>query len=114
VHAAVQLAGLWLIARSVAQIDALDLAGIRPSARSEALQIAGPYRWVRHPLYLGWILVVFGAAHMTGDRFTFAAISTLYVLVAIPWEERSLGRAFGPAYADYQRAVRWRVVPFLY
>ena len=41
----------------------------------DALQISGPYRLVRHPLYLGWLLAVFGAAHMTGDRLMFAAIS---------------------------------------
>jgi protein-S-isoprenylcysteine O-methyltransferase Ste14 len=113
-HAVLQLCGLWVIARSVSRIDALELAGIRPASGRDALQITGPYRWVRHPLYLGWILVVFGAAHMTGSRFAFAAISTGYLLIAIPWEERSLGDAFGPAYADYQRAVRWRVVPFVY
>lgn len=113
-HAVLQLCGLWVIARSVSRIDALELAGIRPASGRDALQITGPYRWVRHPLYLGWILVVFGAAHMTGNRFAFAAISTGYLLIAIPWEERSLRDAFGPAYADYQRAVRWRVVPFVY
>jgi len=113
-HAAIQLAGIWLIARSVAQIDPLELAGIRPEVRREALQIAGPYRLVRHPLYLGWILIVFGAAHMTGDRFAFASISTAYLLMAIPWEERSLRRAFGAAYAEYERIVRWRVLPFVY
>jgi protein-S-isoprenylcysteine O-methyltransferase Ste14 len=113
-HAALQLSGIWLIARSVRRIDPLELAGIRAAPRHEALQVGGPYRWVRHPLYLGWILVVFGTAHMTGDRFAFAAISTAYVLVAIPWEERSLLGAFGAAYAEYQRTVRWRVIPFLY
>ena len=113
-HAAVQLSGFWLIAQSVARIDPLELAGIRPASGSEALQVAGPYRWVRHPLYLGWMLVVFGAAHMTGDRLAFAAISTAYLIVAIPWEERSLLRLFGEPYARYQRRVRWRVVPYVY
>ena len=113
-HAAVQLSGIWLIARSVAKINALELAGIKPASGSDALQIAGPYRWVRHPLYLGWLLAVFGAAHMTADRLTFAAVTTVYLLVAIPWEERSLVRIFGEPYARYQRTVRWRVVPYVY
>jgi protein-S-isoprenylcysteine O-methyltransferase Ste14 len=60
------------------------------------------------------MLVVFGAGHMTANRFAFAVISTAYVLIAIPWEERSLRQAFGAAYADYARTVRWRVVPFVY
>ena len=113
-HACVQLAGVWLIGRSVATIDPLELAGIRRPSASEALQITGPYRWVRHPLYLGWLLVVFGAAHMTGDRLAFAATSSIYLVVAIPWEERSLTHAFGEKYAAYKQQVRWRVVPFLY
>ena len=110
----VQLIGAWLIAQSVACIDALELAGIRPPRNESSLQTSGPYRWVRHPLYLGWILVVFGAAHMTADRFAFAAISSIYLLVAVPWEERSLRQSFGNAYADYARSVRWRVIPYVY
>ena len=120
-HAAVQLSGIWLTARSVATIDPLELAGIRHGDAGSAdgpaenvLQTGGPYRWVRHPVYLGWVLALFGAAHMTADRLAFAAISTAYLLAAIPWEERSLGRVFGEPYARYQRAVRWRVVPYVY
>jgi protein-S-isoprenylcysteine O-methyltransferase Ste14 len=116
-HAVLQLAGLALIARSVARIDALELAGIRPAAErdaSQALQTAGPYRWVRHPLYLGWVIAVFGAAHMTADRLTFAAVTTAYLIVAVPWEERSLRRAFGDDYARYAGRVRWRIIPYVY
>ena len=114
VHSGAQIAGLVLIALSVRAIDALELAGIRPGATRQGLQVAGPYRLVRHPLYLGWILVVFGAAHLTGDRFAFAAISTLYLMIAVPWEERSLEREFGDEYRRYKRQVRWRIVPYLY
>ena len=35
-------------------------------------------------------------------------------MVAVPWEERSLVRAFGDEYIRYQRAVRWRMIPFIY
>ena len=57
---------------------------------------------------------MFGAAHMTGDRLAFAVMSSAYLVVAIPMEERSLLRSFGDTYADYQRRVRWRIVPYLY
>jgi isoprenylcysteine carboxyl methyltransferase (ICMT) family protein YpbQ len=113
-HAGVQLAGVWLIGQSAGTIDPLELAGIRRQSASDALQITGPYRWVRHPLYLGWLMGVFGAAHMTGDRLTFAVTSSIYLFVAIPWEERSLVRTFGKQYEDYKHQVRWRVVPFVY
>jgi protein-S-isoprenylcysteine O-methyltransferase Ste14 len=113
-HACVQLIGLSLIASSVRSIDALELAGIRQRPSSEALQSVGPYRLVRHPLYLGWILAVFGAAHMTGDRLVFAAVTTAYILVAIPWEERALASLFGGEYQIYARRVRWRLIPYIY
>jgi protein-S-isoprenylcysteine O-methyltransferase Ste14 len=112
--AAVQLAGLWIIARSVARLDPLELAGIHASPDVTPLQIGGPYRLVRHPLYLGWIVAVFGTPHMTGDRLAFAAISSIYLLMAVPWEERSLMQSFGDEYARYTRQVRWRVIPFVY
>ena len=89
----VQLSGVGLIARSVATIDPLELAGIRKESQREGLQVTGPYRLVRHPLYLGWVLAVFGAAHMTGDRLAFAAITTFYLAIAVPWEERSSRRS---------------------
>jgi protein-S-isoprenylcysteine O-methyltransferase Ste14 len=109
----VQLTGLWFIAVSVRAIDALELAGIRESSNT-GLQVGGPYRLVRHPLYLGWVLAVFGAPHMTGDRLTFAIVSSMYLVVAVPWEERSLERAFGESYRHYKQRVRWRMLPFVY
>jgi protein-S-isoprenylcysteine O-methyltransferase Ste14 len=113
-HAAIQLFGVAIIARAVARIDPLELAGIRPPAVSGGLQTSGVYRWVRHPLYFGWVLALFGAAHMTGDRLAFAAITTAYLLVAVPWEERSLRLAFGEDYARYMREVKWRMIPLIY
>ena len=112
--AAAQLLGVAIIAGAVRVIDPLELAGIRQHSGSDALQIVGPYRWVRHPIYLGWLLVTFGAAHMTGDRLIFAGISTMYLLIAMPFEERSLRMSFGEAYNDYTRRVRYRIVPYVY
>ena len=113
-HAAAQRAGLLIIALAVRTIDPVELAGIRRHAAAESLQIVGPYRWVRHPLYSGWLLLTFGPAHMTGDRLLFAGISTLYLLIAMPFEERSLRKSFGAAYGEYARRVRYRIVPYVY
>lgn len=125
----IQLGGIVLTLKSAARIDIWELAGIRqaraatapappesaPSAAraaaQSALEIHGPYRWVRHPIYFGWVLLVFGAPTMTASRLLFAAISTLYLAVAIPFEERSLEEEFGRAYAAYRRQVRWRLIP---
>src|SRR5947207_145229 len=78
------------------------------------LVTSGPYQLVRHPLYLGWALAVFGTPHMTGDRLAFAVLSTAYLALAVPFEERSLARDFPAEYERYRRAVRWRIVPFIY
>ncbi|OFW25988.1 MAG: hypothetical protein A3H97_11155 [Acidobacteria bacterium RIFCSPLOWO2_02_FULL_65_29] len=113
VHLTVQLAGLGLIVLSVRGIDALELAGIRFGLVGD-LCVSGPFRFVRHPLYLGWMLMVFGPAVMTGDRLAFASTSSLYLVVAMPWEERSLEQRFGDAYRTYKEQVKWRVVPYIY
>src|SRR5258706_8923645 len=117
VHLTAQVIGLLLIGFSVRAIDPLELAGIRTGNRrgtAPTLQVRGPYRLVRHPVYLGWLLIVFGIARMNGDRLLFALISTLYLIIAIRWEERLLEDEFGDAYARYKREVRWRVLPYLY
>ena len=111
---AAQLIGVWTIANSVRAIDPLELAGIHPERPIDALQSNGVYGLVRHPLYLGWLLCVFGSPHMTGDRVAYAIITTAYLIVAMPWEERSLERAFGEGYAKYKRDVRWKIVTYLY
>ncbi len=100
-------------------LDVLDLAGLRQvlpeyRERSHVLIESGLYRLVRHPIYFGWLLMVWPAAHMTGSRLMFAPVSTLYLFAAIPGEERALIRGFGGDYVRYARRVPYRIVPFLY
>ncbi|MBA2306271.1 MAG: isoprenylcysteine carboxylmethyltransferase family protein [Acidobacteria bacterium] len=115
---AAQGAGIVLTLVGGRALDILDLAGIRQvltaGPRTAPLKTDGLYGFVRHPLYFAWMLLVFGAPDMTGTRFAFAVISTVYLALAIPLEERSLIETFGPAYASYQGKVRWRMVPWLY
>ena len=59
------------------------------------LQTRGFYGFVRHPVYFAWVLMVFGAPHMTMTRLTFAVMSTAYLAIAIPFEERGLLDVFG-------------------
>jgi protein-S-isoprenylcysteine O-methyltransferase Ste14 len=117
---AVQAAGIVLTARGSSAIGALELAGVSAAldaphaAARPALQTSGLYGFVRHPLYFAWVLVVFGAPHMTATRLVFAVVSTAYLALAIPFEERGLIRTFGQDYLDYRRKVRWRMVPGVY
>jgi steroid 5-alpha reductase family enzyme len=65
----------------------------------------GAYRFVRHPLYVGWLLVFWSAPTMTASHLLFAAGTTIYILLAIQWEERDLIAHFGETYQDYRRRV---------
>ncbi len=118
---AIQLLGVVLTLRGAAAIDALDLAGVRPVlddgrhvSEPGPLETTGIYGFVRHPVYFAWVLMVFAPPVMTGTRACFAIISTLYIAIAIPFEERGLIERFGHEYEAYQRKVRWRLLPGLY
>jgi protein-S-isoprenylcysteine O-methyltransferase Ste14 len=112
---ALQLAGGLVTLDAARRIDVRVLAGLRPEPAQDGDLVArGTYRVVRHPIYLGWVLLVWAASDMTMGRLVFAIISTSYLVIAVPFEERSLRRRFGPAYDAYRRRVRWRIVPGLY
>jgi protein-S-isoprenylcysteine O-methyltransferase Ste14 len=63
------------------------------------------YRFVRHPLYLGFILAFWAAPVMTVGHLMFAAVTTAYILVAIQLEERDLVALFGDDYRRYRKRV---------
>jgi len=63
------------------------------------------YRWVRHPLYLGFIIALWAAAVMSVSHLLFAAIWTAYIFVAVGYEERDLIGIFGEKYRDYADRV---------
>lgn len=65
----------------------------------------GPYKLVRHPLYVGWIMVMWGTPTMTAGHLFFAMGTTIYILVAIQLEERDLADAHGVAYTAYRNEV---------
>jgi hypothetical protein len=63
------------------------------------------YRFVRHPLYVGWMVAFWATPTMTLAHLLFATLMTIYMLIAIPFEERDPVDHFGEAYVDYRRRV---------
>jgi hypothetical protein len=121
---AAQLVGLWLTLRSALMIDFLELAGLRQvgdggqtlsdSSDPTTFKTSGPYGWVRHPIYAGWFVLVFAVPIMTMTRFVFAVTSSLYLLIAIPLEERALRSSSAGAYEQYMKQVRWKLLPHVF
>lgn len=64
-----------------------------------------PYRVIRHPLYLGFMIAFWAAPTMSVTRLVFAAATTAYMLIAIQFEEQDLAREHGADYEDYRRRV---------
>jgi methanethiol S-methyltransferase len=76
------------------------------------ITIAGPYRWVRHPLYLFIILMIWSCPDLTRDRLLFNLLWTIWIVIGSYFEEIDLIVEFGDAYREYQKRVPM-LVPFL-
>lgn len=107
-------AGGWLlILAATFLINHFDLFGMRQAwlylknRPYTPLKFATPglYRFVRHPLYVGWLLTFWATPTMTAAHLVFAFATTAYILIAIQFEERDLTAAYGPAYENYRKEV---------
>ena len=79
------------------------LRGVEPAPVK--FRTPGLYRWVRHPIYLGFALAFWATPLMTVGHLLFAVASTLYIVLGVRLEERDLVREFGAVYLSYRKRV---------
>jgi len=63
------------------------------------------YKFVRHPLYLGFIIAFWATPTMSAAHLLFAIGTTAYILLAIQFEEKDLTNAYGEQYTNYKSKV---------
>ena len=106
-------AGWLIVLLSTFLINHFELFGLQQawfhmqSRQAAAPQLRHPffYRWVAHPLYAGFLLAFWATPKMTLGHLLFAAGMSVYILIAIRYEERDLKGLFGKDYEDYRSGV---------
>jgi protein-S-isoprenylcysteine O-methyltransferase Ste14 len=104
--------GVLIILAATFLINHFDLFGLRQvwlnlrgvPYTNLSFSTPGLYRIVRHPLYVGWLLMFWAAPVMTVAHLVFAIGTTVYIFIAIQFEERDLVE-FHAEYAEYRRRV---------
>ena len=105
-------AGWSLMIYATFLMDHFEMFGLRQAwtsyqggeCRTAEFRTPGLYRHVRHPIYLGWLLILWSSPVMTVTHLVLAAGMTIYMLVGIRFEERDLAAEL-PDYPQYTRKV---------
>jgi protein-S-isoprenylcysteine O-methyltransferase Ste14 len=111
--AVISLAGWVLVFTSTFIINHFELFGLsQVTTHLVGKQVEPPrfrtpllYKFVRHPIYLGFIIAFWAAPVMTVGHMLFAAVTTIYILLGIYLEEKDLIDMFGDHYREYRQRV---------
>ena len=114
------LLGWAIVFLSTFMINHFELFGLQQvfvnldgrSVPDGEFQTPGFYKFVRHPLYFGFLIAFWAAPVMTWGHLLFAVATTGYTLVGIALEERDLVDLFGDEYRAYRKRVAM-LIPFL-
>ncbi len=108
--AAAAVAGfIWGI-RALGEFDPFGIMPLKAAlggihAPSLPFVARGPYRHVRHPLYLFSLLLIWSTPRLSTDQLLFNVLWTLWIVLGTKLEERDLLRDFGQPYREYQMSV---------
>ncbi|MEN8159077.1 MAG: methanethiol S-methyltransferase [Myxococcota bacterium] len=106
-------AGFGMVLVTTFLIDHFDLFGLRQvwlawrgkPYTEKRFVTPGPYRYIRHPLYVGWIIAFWATPTLTVGHALVAVGMTAYILVAIRYEERDLLAMLGEPYRRWRAAT---------
>jgi len=94
-------------------LGSFDMLGVKPLMRyisnrpgkQQQIMAKGPYRWVRHPLYLFLIVIIWSCPVLTLDRLIFNIMWTVWIVIGTYLEDQDLHREFRSQYREYSSQV---------
>jgi protein-S-isoprenylcysteine O-methyltransferase Ste14 len=109
----IALVGLATLFLATFMIDHLEFGGLRQpwnhatgrSPRELPFTERYLYRYVRHPIMLGFLVLFWVTPRMTVGHLLFSILATAYIAAGVHFEERNLRTAIGPGYEEYRRSV---------